>query len=336
MLKLGRTLVAVMAVVSLGGCALTPKYEPPRLADGTPDFQGIWTNVSLTGLTRPGSFKSLTLSEEEAQRIQEMTAARAAAGLQPTDPNAPPPPAGTNVGGYNSFWGDAGEQLAMIDGEYRTSWIVDPKDGQLPYSEKGRAIFEATLQETRNNFDGPEGRPMAERCIIGFGSTGGPPMLNVMYNNNYQIVQTPEAVMILVEMNHDARVIRIGGEHKPAVMQPWLGDSVGRWKKDTLEVVTKNFNAGESLRLYFGSSFYISEDAVVTERLRRISDDELFYEFIIDDPEIYTKRWRGEMVFKRTEGPIYEYACHEGNYAMPNILAGARKEERDNAESSAE
>jgi hypothetical protein len=256
-----------------------------------------------------------------------MTAARAEAGLKPTDPNAPPPPKGSGVGGYNSFWGDAGERLAMIDGEYRTSWIVDPKDGQLPYTEKGLALFESTREVTRNNMDGPEVRPMAERCIIGFGSTGGPPMLNVMYNNNYQIVQGPDTVMILVEMNHDARIIRMNAEHRSKSVRPWLGDSIGWWEDDTLVVETTNFNPGESLRLYYGSSFYISEDATVTERLTRVSDHELLYEFTVDDPEIYTRPWRAEMVFNATEGPIYEYACHEGNYALPNILGGARQEE---------
>lgn len=323
--------IAVLALTSMfGGCAsIGNDYEAPRLADGQPDLQGVWTNVSLTGLTRPGNFESLTVSEEEAQRIADMTAARAKAGLQPTDPNAPPPPRGNSVGGYNSFWGDAGEGLARVNGEYRTSWIVDPEDGQLPFTKKGLEIFEKERDEQRTHFDGPEGRPMAERCIIGFGSTGGPPMTNVMYNNNYQIVQGPDTVMILVEMNHDARVIRMNAEHHPESVRPWLGDSIGWWEDDTLVIETTNFNAGESLRLYYASSFYVSPAATVTERLTRVAEDEIFYEFEVRDPDIYTRPWRAEMVLNATEGPIYEYACHEGNYALPNILGGARQEERE-------
>ncbi|MGQ9427523.1 hypothetical protein ACXYTJ_16680 [Gilvimarinus sp. F26214L] len=327
MFDLTRSVAGIALIASLASGCATTGYQAPRLADGQPDLQGTWTNVSLTGLTRPGNFKSLTVSEEDAERIRAMTADRAKRGLQPTDPNAPPPPKGSGVGGYNSFWGDMGEGLAKVNGEYRTSWIVDPEDGQLPYTEKGREIFNTLLQEQRNNLDDPEGRPMAERCIIGFGSTGGPPMLNVMYNNNYQIVQGPDTIMILVEMNHDARVIRMNADHRSDPVRPWLGDSVGRWDGDTLVIETTNFNPGESLRLYFSSSFYISEDAMVTERLTRVADDELFYEFVVEDPEIYSKPWRAEMVFKETDGPIYEYACHEGNYALPNILGGARQEE---------
>lgn len=320
------TAVALVAT----GCASTV-YKPPRLADGHPDLQGNWTNVSLTGLTRPGRYSNLTLTVEEAEKLEKMVAARAQRGLEPTDPNAPPPPKGSGVGGYNSFWGDAGERLAMIDGEYRTSWIVHPADGQLPYTEKGRQIFETSRDDARSNMDGPEIRSMAERCIIGFGSTGGPPMLNVMYNNNYQIVQGSDTILILVEMNHDARIIRMNAEHRSKAVRPWLGDSIGWWEGDTLVVETTNFNPGESLRLYYSSSFYISPDAVVTERLRRISDSEMLYQFEVKDPGIYEEPWRAEMVFNATEEQIYEYACHEGNYALPNILNGARQAEREPA-----
>lgn len=331
MLGIAKKLALALAATSLISACATTGYEPPRLASGQPDLQGTWTNVSLTGLTRPGNFKSLTVSAEEAERIRVMTAERAKRGLQPTDPNAPPPPKGSGVGGYNSFWGDMGEGLAMVNGEYRTSWIVYPRDGQLPYTEEGYKIFRELQEEQRNNLDDPEGRPMAERCIIGFGSTGGPPMLNVMYNNNYQIVQGPEDILILVEMNHDARIIRMNDEHRSDRMQSWLGDSVGHWDGDTLVVETTNFNPGEALRLYFSSSFYISPDAKVIERLTRVADDELFYEFEVVDAAIYKHPWRAEMVFKATEGPIYEYACHEGNYALPNILNGARQEEGQHA-----
>ncbi|GAB1259246.1 hypothetical protein [Aurantivibrio plasticivorans] len=307
---------------------LAKGYEPPRLANGQPDFQGVWTNVSLTGLTRPARYKSLTMSEEDALKMQAMVEARQKAGLKPTDPNEGAPAKGS-VGGYNSFWVASGERLAKIDGKYRTSWIVEPENGQLPYSKKGMEIFKAKQSEARTNFDGPEPRSVGDRCLVGFGSSGGPPMLNVMYNNNYRIVQSEDAVMILVEMNHDARIIRLSKEHKPEELSQWLGDSIAWWDGDTLVVKSKNFKEAEALRLYFSASYYMSENAEVTERLTRISDNELFYEFTVDDPEIYTQPWRGEMVFNTTSDEIYEYACHEGNYAMTNILAGARKEEKD-------
>lgn len=307
-------------------------YQAPRLPNGQPDFQGIWTNKSVTSLVRPARYDSLTISPQEAAQIASMTAARSAADLEPTDPDAPAPPKGRNVGGYNLFWTDGGDGLAMIDGEYRTSWIVEPKNGQLPYSEPGRQRFEQLRDEARQNTDGPEIRPMTERCIIGFGSTGGPPMLNVGYNSNYQIVQGDEEIMILVEMVHDVRIIRLNEEHR--TVPRWLGDSVGHWDGDTLVIETTNFTEGEGLRLYFDASYYVSPQAKVTERLTRIADNQLFYEFEVDDPNVYTQTWRGEMIFNATDEPIYEYACHEGNYALTNILSGARKEEAEQQENN--
>ncbi|MCW8196022.1 hypothetical protein F6455_14610 [Proteobacteria bacterium 005FR1] len=330
MLRTKRRTTAALLVATTMLCqsALAEsEYQPPRLPNGQPDFQGTWTNKSVTSLTRPERFDSLTLSPEQARQIAQAMEARAARDLQPTDPDAPPPPKGTNVGGYNLFWTEPGEGLAMIDGEYRTSWIVDPASGQLPYTEQGRKRFEQLRDEARQNTDGPEIRPMTERCIIGFGSTGGPPMLNVGYNSNYEIVQTDEDVMILVEMVHDARIVDLNGEHGP--IPRWLGDSVGRWDGDTLVIETRNFMDGEGLRLYFDASYYVSPQAEVTERLTRISDDQLFYQFEVRDPAVYSQPWRGEMVFNKTDDRIFEYACHEGNYALTNVLSGARKEERD-------
>src|SRR5215831_18372875 len=305
------------------------QYKPPRTPDGKPDLQGVWTNVSLTTLLRSPEFKTNVVSAEDANRIAHRRAAALERSLEPTDPNSPAPPKGADVGGYNSFYGDAGEQFAKVKGQYRTTWLVDSDTGQLPYSENGRRVFDKELAFTRATFDGPEARPMAERCIVGFGSTGGPPMINVLYNNHYQIVQTKDTVVILVEMNHDARVIRINGKHLPNTVRPWLGDSIGHWEGDTLVVETTNFNPGERLRTNFSQSFYVSTNAKVTERFARISPTEISYDFAVDDPEIYTRVWRAEMVMNAAKGNIYEYACHEGNYALPGILAGARKGERE-------
>jgi hypothetical protein len=309
---------------------MSAEYKAPRLPDGRPDLQGVWTNVSLTTLLRAPQFKSNVLSAEDAKRIETQRAAAFERSLRPTDPKEGAPRAGGDVGGYNSFYGDAGEKLAIVKGEIRTTWLLDPS-GRLPYSTQGQKIFDQQQAFARANFDGPESRPMAERCIIGFGSTGGPPMINVLYNNNYQIVQTPDTVTIVVEMNHDARIIRMSGKHLPSNIHPWLGDSIGHWEGDTLVVETTNFNPGESLRLNFNQSFYISQNAKVIERFTRTAAQQIFYEFSVEDPEVYSQTWRAEMVLNAVDGHIYEYACHEGNYALPGILAGARADERSAA-----
>jgi hypothetical protein len=257
------------------------------------------------------------VTKEEAERVASQRATIEANSNAPSNPNAPPLRAGGDVGGYNSFWADAGNRLSQVKGEYRTTWLVEPNTGQLPYTAKGRQLFASQQALTRNNTEGPEVRPMAERCIIGFGS-----------NNHYQIVQTKDNVVFHVEMNHDARIVRLDGKHAPSAVRPWLGDSIGRWDGDTLVVETINFNPGESLRLNFNQSFYISQAAKVTERFTRVSANEILYGFSVDDPDIYTQVWRGEMTMNRVDTHIYEYACHEGNYALPGILAGARAEER--------
>jgi hypothetical protein len=323
------TIVLVILGLTNTFAVAQSSYKPPRTADGKPDLQGVWTNVSLTTLLRSPEFKTNTVTAEEADRLEKRRAAAMARSLEPTDPNAPAPARGADVGGYNSFYGDSGERLAKVKGQFRTTWLTNSDNGQLPYTEAGKRTFDSQLAFVRNNFDGPESRPMAERCIVGFGSTAGPPMINVLYNNHYQIVQTPDTVIILVEMNHDARVIRMNAQHVHKSIRPYMGDSIGRWEGDTLVVETTNFNPGERLRTNFSQSFYISANGKVTERFTRISPKEISYEFSVDDPEIYSKVWHAEMVMSAAEGNIYEYACHEGNYALPGILAGAREAEKE-------
>jgi len=170
--------------------------------------------------------------------------------------------------------------------------------------------------------EGVKGRPLAERCLLGFGSTSGPPMMPVLYNNNYQIVQTPDAVMILVEMVHDARIVRINGTHPPATVRQWLGDSIGHWEGDTLVVDTTNFTDQTRFR---GAS----ENLHVIERFTRTGPDTILYKVTIDDPSTFSKQWTMEYPFRTTDGPIYEYACHEGNYSITDILGGQRKTETE-------
>jgi hypothetical protein len=294
-------------------------YSPPRLANGHPDFQGRWTNTSLTVLERPADLTSLTLTEEQAMRAARVRNAASDRDNERTDPDAPAPKSG-NVGGYNSFWIDTGTRFGRIGDEYRSSWLVDPPNGKLPYSEAGRKLFTESFNRQRNATDGPEVRSLGERCLLGFGSSGGPPMLNVSYNNHYQIVQTPDEVVVVSEMIHD--------KHRPASMHRWMGDPIGWWDGDTLVIETTNLHPQESMRVYYGQSLYISKDARITERFTRISDTELLYAFTVDDPSVFSQPWRAEMIFYSTDEDSYEYACHEANYSMPGILAGGRLEDR--------
>ena len=178
-------------------------------------------------------------------------------------------------------------------------------------------------------YDGPEQRPLGERCMVGFGSSGGPPMLPVLYNNNLQLVQNEDYVMIVVEMNHDARIIRLDSEHLGDEFSPWLGDSVGHWDGDTLVVETVNFHPQQSFRFAIKHVLYMPPTAKVTERFTRTGPDEILYEFTVEDDSAYTQPWTAQIPFRTAEGSLYEYACHEGNYALPGILAGARREERE-------
>ncbi|MEE4349465.1 MAG: hypothetical protein V2J26_04490 [Pacificimonas sp.] len=332
MLRAGLIALMLAGPAAAAGEPWDPAYEPPRMADGTPSLEGIWTNASITALERPDLVPTLEINEQTAAIMASFWQRIVDEGDQPTDPDAPAPEAGDGVGGYNTFWMDPGERVAMIDGKYRSSWIVSTADGKLPLTEKGvRLVRDRQGGTSFTNFDNPEVRSAGERCTVGFGSTGGPPMLNVLYNNHYQFVQTPETVAIRVEMNHNTRLIRIGGEFLPASMPKWLGDSIGGWDGDTLVVRSTNFHAANAFRPAIRHRIYLSPDAQVEERFTRVADDEIFYEFTVTDPEIYTEPWTGEMVLTRDDQPIYEYACHEGNYSLPGILAGARREEREAA-----
>lgn len=305
-------------------------YDPPRTAHGHPDLQGVWTIATLTNLERGQQFDGLIVPQAQAALFEQSVAAAEAAADQASDPERAAPEAGGGVGGYNRFWMDPGSQLARIDGQARSSIIVEPEDGRLPWSEEGREAMRWWSQ--RPAMDGPEMRSLGERCMVGFGSSGGPPMLPVLYNNHSRIVQTGDYVMILAEMNHDARIIRLGEEHRPDTFQPWMGDSIGRYEGDTLVVETTNFHPQQSYRFSLRHRLYLSPDATVTERFTRVAEDRILYEFAVDDPKAYTQVWRGELPMRRVDDRIFEYACHEGNYALPGILAGARREEAQEGE----
>jgi hypothetical protein len=304
------------------------EYETPKTFFGDPDLQGTWTNATLTALQRPDEFASLVVS---AEREREVTQSREELYQDIDNPDKADGKlsSGGDVGGYNTFWFDEGDRMARVDGEIRSSLIVYPEDGKIPYRASAYWSMAKKFSQMMFRYDGPELRPLGERCIVGFGSTGGPPMLPVLYNNNYQIVQNKDTVIILVEMNHDARTVRMNSQHPPSHVKKWLGDSIGWWEGDTLVVETTNFHPGQSARAGIRNQLISSDALKVTERFTRVSDQQIKYEFTMDDPAVYSEVWRAEMPMRKSTDTIYEYACHEGNYAMPGILAGARLAEEE-------
>jgi hypothetical protein len=322
----------------------------PRLADGHPDLQGTYDLGTLTPVERrPGL--PLILSDAEAAKLEQDVAGRTDALAAPIKGDRTAPPKGGdgspgpygNVGGYNNFWLDPGSHYTVLDGQKRASLIIDPPDGRVPpltpEAQKRRSTADYAPRPTSdqaareddpgfegpNAYDDPETRPLAERCLLGFSSTSGPPILpTYFYNNLHQIVQTPGHVMILTEMVHDARVVRMNAPHAPASIRKWLGDSVGRWEGDTLVVDTTNFTDKTRFR---GSSDRLH----VIERFTRIDARTLRYRFTVEDETTWTRPWTAEYAWPLTDNQIYEYACHEGNYALGNILRGARQKERDEA-----
>jgi hypothetical protein len=288
-------------------------YSPPRTPDGQPDLQGIWNNATMTPLERPAELagKEFFTPEEvaayERQMLQQSNADRRDGGAE------------ADVGrAYNEFWRDRGGVVPTR----RTSLIVDPPDGRIPPLTAAAQQRNAARAAYRKSHpaDAPEDRPLAERCLLW--NSAGPPMLPVGYNSNYQIIQSPGYVVILIEMIHDARIIPLDGRaHLLSNVRQWLGDPRGHWEGNTLVVETTNFTdktafrgAGEKMRLI--------------ERFTRTGPDMLLYEFTVEDPSAFTRPWTAHIPMRKSEGPLFEYACHEGNYGLANVLAGARAEEK--------
>ena len=316
----------------------------PRTSDGKPDLSGYYDTATITPLQRRGDQEFLTEERAAFNARQAATGIAEGSASQAPDRGAPPVggdgspgPAG-NVGGYDSLWVDPGEKNFKIDGKYRTSIVIDPPNGRIPamtpQAQQRRALrFREYGHENDGTawwmetdapgpYDDPESRPLPDRCLLGFGSTAGPPMLPTLYNNHKRIVQTPDHVMILTEMVHDARIVRIDGEHAPDDVRRWTGDSIGRWEGDTLVVETTNFNDTPS---HVGAS----RNLHVVERFSRIDENALLYNFTVTDPDTWEGPWSGEYVWPQTDEAVYEYACHEGNYSMGNILRGARRLEAE-------
>ena len=293
----------------------------PRAPDGHPDLQGVWTNATITPLERPAKFAGRpTISDAEATAYEKSEDAELKAQDGQSDGPLIAAAGSSGTGGYNVLFVDRGTELERVDGVKRTSLIIDPPDGKVPPLTDEAKKRLSGMMRSFFRYDSIKDRPLSERCIIGFGSTSGPPMMPVLYNNNYQIVQTANTVMILVEMVHDVRIIRMNGTHPPANVRELLGDSIGHWEGDTLVVDTANFT---NKTMFRGSG----ENLHVVERFQRINGNTILYRATIEDPSTFSRPWTVEFPFLSTKGPVYEYACHEGNYAATDIMGGARKQE---------
>jgi hypothetical protein len=292
-------------------------YRPARLEDGRVDLQGVWNLSNLTPLERLPGFASLVISSEQARQIEERLL-----GMRRSQPT-----------GAAAEEFDEQRVVESIGGEWHSSVIVEPADGRIP----GNAAFQKEAARLRvlvnSGGDGPEERPPTERCLASPAST--PPMLSVPTLNLHQIVQARDTVLIQSEWNRDARIVRMNARHNPVALASWLGDSVGWWDGDTLVVETRHFSTASQWRFTAGINFLVSPATVVTERFTRTADDELSYEFSLTDPTWYTTTWKGRNRLRRSEHTIFEFACHEGNYAVRFVLQGMRAREAD-GEGSAE
>jgi hypothetical protein len=319
---IGRGLLLVGLLVA--GLAQAQSYRAPRSADGRPNLEGLWSGDSLTQLQRPKAFTHLVARPAAAAAYERKEREDYQKEIAPTNPDAPAPPPG-KVQDESAQWSPKPVGLARVRGEIRTSWIVDPPDGRLPYTPQARTAAEKALSD-EEVFDDPEARPFDERCLLGGGGGVAAPIMSSML---IQIVQTRDNVVLLGESNHDARIVPLEGRHhSPAGIGPWMGDQVGRWQGDTLVIETTNLSPSDRWRWNAGVWIPLTSRARIVERFRRIGRDELLYAYRVEDPGAYTRTWRGEMPLHRAPGAMLEYACHEGNYSLHNILAGARAQER--------
>jgi len=321
--KLFPVCALALATLNLFGQSAA-KHKPPRTAGGQPDLQGVWTNATVTPFQRPPELGNKQFfTPEEADKFATQRVQQGNSDL------IEGPRGASDLGrrAYNNFWMDRGTHLYK---NMRTSIVIDPPDGRIPpFTPEAKAKYDAFhARLAAHPSDGPEDRLLTEQCIL-FGASG-PPMLPEPYNNNYEIVQTPGFVTIAAEMNHETRVIPLDGRpHLPADIREWTGDSRGHWEGDTLVVDTTNFKG--SLQSRFGVSYLdgmSDENLHVVERFRRVDPETILYQATVDDPTVYSKPWTVELSMSRRSGRIFEYACHEGNYALMDILAGARAEEK--------
>jgi hypothetical protein len=290
-------------------------WSPPRTPDGHPDLQGTWTNVTLTPFERPRELAGKEyFTEQEAAAYEKQMLDRR---------EETPEVAGDGLVDKHVWW----EQGRKVTGTRRTSMVVEPRDGRVPpLTPEARQAAAARAEMLRRPATGPEDRTLEERCLLW--STAGPPMMPSGYNSNYQIAQAPGYVVILIEMIHDVRIIPLDGRpHLGPDIRQWLGDSRGHWEGETLVVDTTNFTDQTHFR---GSD----RNLHLVERFTRIDAETILYRFTVDDPTVFTKPWTAEGPMTKASGPIYEFACHEGNRAMVNILSIARAAEKATPEAT--
>jgi hypothetical protein len=311
------SLLALAAAAGLPAAA-QQAWKAPRNSFGQPDLVGTWNNASLTNLERSAQYRDLVIPDDQAEQVARQRYAANQRAHAPTDQSTGAPTDRNSNAGYNRFWLDPGSTLGKVKGTYRSSWIIDPPSGRIPFSPEGRRL--AAENEARLGYSDPESRPLPDRCIASLGRNG-PPMMNGLYNNNFQIAQSPTHVLIHAEMMSNARIVTLDGKHQPGAIRPFFGDSIGKWDGDTLVVETTNFN---DYHRWQDHPAYLSANAKVTERFTRVAEDELLYEFTVEDPAYYSQPWKGEATWRRNVEISYEYACHEGNYSMAGILAGGR------------
>lgn len=305
----------LIAIVVAAGTIVVAQPAPPRTTSQS-DLQGTWNFSTITPLERPAEFAGKEfLSEAEAAAFEARTVQRNNRDTRESSADA------DVASAYNEFWWDRGVHAARVNGRVRTSLIVDPPDGKIPAltaEAQQRAAARADARRL-HPADGPEDRSLGERCLL---FNAGPPMLSGPYNNYVQILQSTEYVVILNEMIHDSRIVPLDGRpHLPSAVRRLLGDSRGHWDGHTLVVETTNFSDKTTVR---GSG----EKLRLTERFTRADAKTLLYEFTVDDPASFVKPWTAVLPMAKTDDQIYEYACHEGNYAMTGILRGARSQER--------
>jgi len=353
-LALGTALASAVIAVPLATAQAPAKkaaaYKAPRNAFGQPDFGGAWSNASLTPESRAAEHGDrLILTPAEIRKLEGDNSRLNELDAVPVDPNAPKPSVGGdlrpgytsftggggNVGGYDRGWLETGDRVMYVNGQPRSSIITTangrapPRKGQAAAAPAGRGGGGGGGAGRGGQFDNHESRPLGERCIISFGRNAGPPMLsNSTYNNNYHIVQGRDHVAIEVEMVHDMRIIRLNSTHRKDNVRPWFGDSIGWYEGETLVVETTHIPQRQA---YQGAW----ENLKVTERFTRVGPNRLHYAFTVDDPTVWDAKWGGEYEFAPLNGRLAEYACHEGNYALPGILAGARQDERNAAAAAA-
>ena len=321
----GCRVAGIMAIASFGLGATAAEaqpetdreWKPARTADGQPNLQGVWNYATITPLERPSEFaEKATLTEEEVAAYEQRIL-----GVQ--DQDRRDGPAARDVErAYNAFWWDRGTQVIETR---RTSLIVDPPDGQLPaLMPDAQRRMDSRAAAWRGRAAGPEDRLFSERCM--FWESTGPPMLPSAYNNHIQILQTADYVVIVNEMIHDARIVPLDGRpHLGPRNRQWRGDSRGRWEGETLVVDTTMFSDGLDSGLGFRGS---GEHLHLVERFTRADTNTLLYEFTLEDATTWESSWTAEVPMRKTSNRMYEYACHEGNYGMTNLLAGARNEDR--------